>query len=77
MIAGADGELTGRWVERDLAWNYTDVLNCPVCGRLITRRAWSFDGGAGVLRVHGPDCEELYESYWKPTHGVMEPDADH
>jgi hypothetical protein len=73
----AEDRLTGRWVERELEWNDTDVLNCPVCGRLITRRAWAFDGGAGELWVHGPDCEELYETYWRPTHGVMTPDADH
>jgi len=70
-------ELTGHWVERKLEWNDTEVLNCPVCGRLITRREWAFDGGAGELRVHGPDCEELYTTYWRPTYGVMRPDEDH
>lgn len=69
--------LKGRWIERELPWHTTDVLNCPICGRLITRRMWAFEGGAGELRVHDPECEELYESYWKPTYGVMTGYADH
>ena len=76
-MSGRGSELNGRWAERKLNWNDTDVLNCPICGRLITRRAWSFDGGAGELRVHGPECEELYDTYWKPTYGVMRSDEDH
>lgn len=66
----------GAWVQRDLSWHDTGVLNCPVCGRLITRRYWPFDGGDGRLAVCSPDCEELYKSYWRPTHGVMSGDAD-
>ena len=34
-----------------------------VCGRLIPRRSWVFDGGAGELSACSPDCEDLYESY--------------
>jgi hypothetical protein len=67
--------MTGHWVERALAWNETAVLNCAVCGRLITRRAWVFDGGAGDLQVCSPECEELYESYYVPTHGVISGEA--
>jgi hypothetical protein len=67
--------MSGHWIERPLPWHETTVLNCPVCGRLITRRLWVFDGGAGDLHVCSPECEELYDSYWKPTYGVMEADA--
>jgi len=34
-----------------------------------------FDGGAGEVSACSPHCEELYESYWKPKYGVMEPDG--
>jgi hypothetical protein len=68
--------MSGQWVERPLEWHDTTVLNCRVCGRLITRRWWAFDGGGGELHVCSPDCEELYDSYWKPTYGVMVADAD-
>jgi hypothetical protein len=49
------------------------VENCRVCGRLVPRRAWVFDGGAGDLRACSPACEALYVSYWKPKYGVMKP----
>lgn len=62
----------GEWVELSYAWHETNVVNCPVCGRLILRRAWEFDGGDGQIRVCGESCQELYESYWKHTHGTME-----
>jgi hypothetical protein len=65
--------MTGHWEARELVWHDTDVLNCPVCGRLITARAWVFpepDTG-GELRACEPGCEELYFSYLKPTHGAL------
>ena len=61
----------GRWVELSHVWHDTKVLNCRVCGRLILRRAWEFDGGGGLLRVCEESCEELYESYWRGAHGIM------
>ena len=54
--------MSGRWVEFELAWHDTAVTHCDVCGRLIPRRAWVFDGGAGELRACEPACEELYFS---------------
>jgi hypothetical protein len=69
--------MSGQWVVRVLEWHNTDVLNCRICGRLITRRWWAFEGGAGELRACSPECEELYETYLKPTHGVMPADADY
>ena len=41
----------GRWIEFDIPWNETAVRNCPVCGRLITRRAWEFDEPEGTLTM--------------------------
>ena len=63
--------MTGHWEPREFAWHDTDVLNCPVCGRLITRRTWVFaDTETGAeIRGCGSDCEELYVTYLKPTHG--------
>jgi hypothetical protein len=70
--------VSGRFVELTSSWHDTDVVHCSVCGRLIPRRAWVFDGGAGPIRACSPDCEELYETYWRPTYGVMErTHADH
>ena len=63
----------GRWIEFDIPWNETAVRNCPVCGRLITRRAWEFDEPEGTLRVCAPDCQQLYETYYRPTHGPLQP----
>ena len=67
----------GEWIESAKSWNDTSVVYCQVCGRLIPRRSWVFDGGAGPLRACDPDCEDLYEDYLKPTYGVMGKDADH
>lgn len=69
--------MSGRFVELGLAWHETAVTHCDVCGRLIPRRAYLFDGGAGELRACGPDCEELYARYLRPTYGVRRPDAHH
>ena len=66
----------GHWVDPNRHWNDTEVAYCAVCGRLIPRRSWVFDGGAGGLSACSPDCEDLYESYLKPTYGVMSKGAD-
>ncbi len=65
--------MSGHWVELEHAWHETNVSHCDVCGTLIPRRAWIFEGGAGELGACNPQCEELYEKYWKPTYGVMSP----
>jgi hypothetical protein len=69
--------MSGRWEERELAWHQTSTRNCPVCGRLVTRRSWVFDGGDGELAACSPECEELYFSYYQPTHGTLSGDAHH
>jgi hypothetical protein len=61
--------MSGRWAEFELAWTDTNVRNCPVCGKLVTRRAWEFDA-----RVCEPECQQLYETYYGPTHGPLEVD---
>jgi hypothetical protein len=62
--------MSGEWVERTRAWSDTSVDHCPVCGRLIPRRAWRFVDSV-ALEVCTPSCEELYETYYKPTHGAL------
>jgi hypothetical protein len=61
----------GHWIEIARHWNDTNVINCDVCGRLIPRRAWTFEGGDGSILSCSSDCEDLYESYVKPTYGVL------
>ena len=39
--------MSGRFVELEHAWHETNVVHCGVCGTLIPRRAWVFDGGEG------------------------------
>ena len=63
----------GRWVEQQVPWHETGVGNCPVCGKLITVRAWEFPTPEGALQVCEPDCEQLYDSYYRPTHGPLQP----
>jgi hypothetical protein len=60
-----------EWRELDHAWHDTNVVHCEVCGKLIPRRAWIFDGAAGSLMACGPECQQLYEDYWLPTYGSM------
>jgi hypothetical protein len=62
--------MSGEWVERTRAWSETRVDHCPVCGCLIPRRAWRFVDRV-PLEVCAPSCEELYETYYKPTHGAL------
>ena len=65
----------GRWSEPAKAWHDTSVVYYQVCGRLIPRRSWVFEGGAGAIRACDPECEDLYDDYLKPAYGAM--DADH
>jgi hypothetical protein len=59
--------VTGAWEERGLAASYLEKgsVHCTCCGRVIVRRAWVVEG-----RVFcEPECERVYESYWRPRHG--------
>ena len=63
-------EPSGHWVEIERAWHETEIGHCRVCGRLITSREWRFESEAeGEIAVCDPSCEELYVTYWWPTHG--------
>jgi hypothetical protein len=66
----------GYWVDPARSWNDTTVRNCQVCGRLIPRRSWVFEGGKGEVTACSPDCEDLYEDYLKPTYGAIDKDAN-
>jgi len=65
--------MTGRWQELGRAWHETNVVHCSVCGKLIPRRAWIFADEAVEIQACGPDCQQLYETYWRPTYGAMRP----
>ncbi len=62
---------SGQWRELGLAWHETNTVHCSVCGKLIPSRAWVFTDGAHEIAACGPDCEQLYETYWRPKYGVM------
>jgi hypothetical protein len=65
----------GEWVELGLAWSDTAVNTCQVCGRLIPRREWRFEGGLGPLGACSTECEELYVAYIRPNYGARSPIA--
>jgi hypothetical protein len=65
--------MSGRWVDLEHSWHDTNVVHCQVCGKLIPRQAWLFEGGAGEISACSKECEQLYGSYWRPTYGVMRP----
>jgi hypothetical protein len=47
-----------------VSWRIVEIINCMVCGRPITRRAWQFsDPDHGTLRACEPSCEDLWFSY--------------
>ena len=62
--------MKGHWVEFERSWHDTAIVNCAVCGRLIPRRAWVFDGGEGEIEACSESCEELYFSYVEPLYGA-------
>jgi hypothetical protein len=66
----------GRWVDPAKPWHDTNVAYCGVCGRLIPRRSWVFEGGNGEIAACSPDCEDLFMDYVKPTYGAKGADAD-
>jgi len=67
----------GRWVDPVRSWHDTTVSYCQVCGRLIPRRSWVFDGGRGDVTACSPECEGLYEEYLKPEYGVINRNENH
>lgn len=67
--------MNGRWQELGLAWHETNTVHCSVCGKLIPSRAWVFSDAAHEIAACGPDCEQLYETYWRPKYGAMKTDV--
>ena len=65
--------MSGHWQDLEHAWHDTNIVNCAVCGKLIPRRAWLFESADGEVLSCSPACEELYETYWLPTHGTASP----
>ena len=59
------------WIELEIPWHETRIKNCPICGKLITRRAWRFVQEDRELVVCSPPCEELYETYWERRYGAL------
>ena len=57
----------GALVARD------EVVHCSVCGTLIPRRAWIFEGGPASSRRAALNASNSTRRYWKPTYGVMTP----
>jgi hypothetical protein len=66
----------GRWFDPAKSWHDTNFDYCDVCGRLIPRRRWIFDNGKDEVIACGPDCEDLYTEYVKPTYGAKGKHAD-
>ena len=60
---------SGSWVDHERPWHDTNTVSCPVCGKLIPRRSWTFADGDAVIGVCTPECKDLYFSYWRPRHG--------
>jgi len=63
--------VSGSWVELTSSWYEPAHRTCPVCGRLVTRRAWRFVDGGPAIDVCSPQCEILYRDYYLPTHGPL------
>jgi hypothetical protein len=51
------------WRELNKTWHDTTVDYCDVCGNLLIRRYWSFDGADGeAVRACRRDDERLYHT---------------
>ena len=49
------------WQELAKTWHDTDVEYCDVCGNLLIRRMWVFEGRDGeTIRACREDDERLY-----------------
>jgi hypothetical protein len=58
----------GAWRDEPRHWSDTSTRHCSVCGRLIPRRSWVFDDDGAAIEACGPECEDLYFDYVKPTY---------
>ena len=62
---------SGCWVDHERPWHDTRTVSCPICGKLIPRRSWTFFDGDALIGVCAPECEDLYFSYWRPRNGQL------
>jgi hypothetical protein len=61
----------GRWEERGRAREYfeTEAVNCLLCGKIISLRAWVVEKSGSEQIFCDADCQRLYRDYWLPRHG--------
>ena len=57
----------GHWEENTAKWYEQKMVYCNLCGRIIPKRFWIAEEGTEKLVFCGPDCEQLYRSYWLPA----------
>ncbi len=60
----------GRWVIPPVSYVEPMRIFCALCGRPIARRHWQAAPSGPTLPFCDPAHEELYVSYWLPTHGA-------
>ena len=56
-----------QWEENTAKWYEQTMVYCTLCGRLIPKRFWVAEVEAQELVFCGPDCEQLYRTYWLPA----------
>jgi hypothetical protein len=63
--------MKGRWEPHHVEWWETNVINCSLCGQMIPRDLWVVEEGGDRRVFCGPDCEDLYRTYWLPKYGEI------
>ena len=61
---------TGEWVMPPVSYVEPMRIFCALCGRPIARRHWRAKLAGKTLPFCDPGHEELYRTYWLPTHGT-------
>jgi hypothetical protein len=60
---------TGKWITPSVSYVEPMRIFCALCGRPIARQYWRASPAGESLPFCDPAHEELYLSYWLPTHG--------
>jgi hypothetical protein len=63
---------TGEWTTPAVSYVEPLRIHCAFCGRPLARRHWRAEPAGETLPFCDPAHEELYISYWLPTHGPKE-----
>lgn len=66
----------GEWLSLTADWAHPVYVACDLCGRPLSRRAWSADVDGEQVAFCDPDCERLLHEYWRPRHGASVTGAD-